>query len=457
MKLGRFKERNNKMIGVVLFTIICILLIGSVILYKTFASFEVNHNFNIINGTIEDIGDLSFVFYTDGEIQKEMPSQDEGYVLDEENSFCEVNGEKDQNIQIALTEDFTVQVRKMSSSRTKCNLYFVKGIFIMGHGVPVVTSGDGLYEVFHNEVKGTLNDPGFSKTEYRYAGNDPNNYVWFNNELWRIIGLVNVMISDSEVEQRVKIIRASSIGNYSWDYKLNGVGSSNSDYGSNDWTKANLMKMLNNDYYYSINGTSNCYMESVQDCNFLDGEVKGLNDLSREMVDDSVIWNLGYGNSDTVSVTDFYKMERGSNSYSDQAIKWNTESSDSNIFHGIGLIYPSDYGYSTSGGADGRESCLSKNLYDPDLNEYYVLDCYQNSWIKPSENDSSYIWTLTSKIDNDFYIFGIAPNLSIYVSHGSTYPLGTYPSLYLKTNVQLVFDSNNGSVNHPYRLVLNKE
>ena len=56
-----------------------------------------------------------------------------------------------------------------------------------------------------------------------------------------MIGLVNVRTSDAKIEQRLKIIKNESIGDYSWD--------SNN---SNDWTNASLMEMLNNGYYNSL-------------------------------------------------------------------------------------------------------------------------------------------------------------------------------------------------------------
>ena len=53
----------------------------------------------------------------------------------------------------------------------------------------------------------------------RYMGKNPNNYVSFNNELWRIIGVFNVKSSeDGQVEKRLKIIREESIGDYYWNY-----------------------------------------------------------------------------------------------------------------------------------------------------------------------------------------------------------------------------------------------
>lgn len=46
-------------------------------------------------------------------------------------------------------------------------------------------------------------------TDYRYIGSSPNNYITYNNEVWRIIGVF---------DGRIKIIRNDSIG-MPWDYK----------------------------------------------------------------------------------------------------------------------------------------------------------------------------------------------------------------------------------------------
>ena len=69
------------------------------------------------------------------------------------------------------------------------------------------------------------------------VGVEPNNYITFNDEVWRIIGVF---------DGRIKIIRNESIGNILWDFKQSGVGSSTYDFGSsNDWTDSQLMYMLN--------------------------------------------------------------------------------------------------------------------------------------------------------------------------------------------------------------------
>ena len=71
MKLERFKERDNKKIGVIVFTLICLFLISGAILYRTFAIFEVRTNQNIINGTVQAPGNIYFAFYVnDGKEDK---------------------------------------------------------------------------------------------------------------------------------------------------------------------------------------------------------------------------------------------------------------------------------------------------------------------------------------------------------------------------------------------------
>ncbi len=125
MKLEKFKEKDNKKVGIILFTITCVLLISGVILYRTFAIFETNDIFNVINGTVEDVGDIYFAFYKDGVIQKEIPKKEDGYVLDEKQSYCGVLGKKDETIKLTLNQDtWAIMVTGVKTSRTKCNIYF---------------------------------------------------------------------------------------------------------------------------------------------------------------------------------------------------------------------------------------------------------------------------------------------------------------------------------------------
>ena len=68
-------------------------------------------------------------------------------------------------------------------------------------------------------------------TDYRYIGSNPNNYVIFNNELWRIIGVFTVEDGNGNAEQRLKIV-------------------------TNKWDNASLNTYLNSDYYSNLSPES---------------------------------------------------------------------------------------------------------------------------------------------------------------------------------------------------------
>ena len=423
MKLKKFKERSNKRIGIIIFTITCIFLVGGIALYRTFAIFEVKINQNVIKGTVQDPGNLYFAFYQKNEengtyeIQKDMPDKNSGYVLDEEASYCGVSGDEDTKIKVSLTEDWVVHVSGITTSRTKCNLYFTKGIFLMGHGVPVVTSGDGLYEIKHENVQNTLNDDGFGETEYRFAGENPKNYVTFNNEKWRIIGFVNVLVPQvdgkNKVEQRIKLIKDENIGNYAWDSKKSGISSSKSDYGSNDWTDSELMQYLNGEYYLN------------------------LHDSAKNFIDENIVWNIG-GIKDinintNTSILEIYQHERGTTVDSERKVEWNKENTIGVTFHSIGLMYPSDYGFATTGGNLGRESCLSLDLFAKDTT--WNLECANNTWFR---KDTYYKWTITPYNDERTSVVATLYNEKGFFHYTNFTDFLVYPVVYLKQNVKII-------------------
>ncbi len=74
--------------------------------------------------------------------------------------------------------------------------YEKASILLAGQKIPIVEEGNGLYIVTHEDAEITYTSDetainNLRRTEYRYAGSNPDNYLRFNNELWRIIGLVN--------------------------------------------------------------------------------------------------------------------------------------------------------------------------------------------------------------------------------------------------------------------------
>ena len=313
--------------------------------------------------------------------------------------------------------------------------------------VSTVESGDGLYKVSHNDLEEIGQE--WNKTEYRYAGLNPNNYVRFNNEIWRIIGLVNVK-TENGIEQRVKIIRQDGIegqkdfGNYAWD--------KDTDY-TNNWTTSKLKDMLNGIYYES--GIGECYKGNAGSiatqtiCDFNSGTElpKGLDDTAREMIDKEVIWTLGGVADSKILSKNYYEKERGestgnSNIYPNE---WSNETDVGEKYNGIGLIYSSDYGYSVGG--NGRNNCLTKNL-----GAYNEDDCYANDWLKPSIN----LWTLSPNVSTTNGVIRIDSNGSIGGSNSTFYILRVWPTLYLKSSVKILenqqLDLEYGTIDNPFVL-----
>ena len=277
-------------------------------------------------------------------------------------------------------------------------------------------------------------------TDYRYIGADPNNYVTFNNETWRIIGVFTVDDGAGNKEQRLKLIRDESIGNYSWDNKPSGTGSSTNNNGSNDWTDARINYLLNpgheNEsiggslYWNSESGT--CYSGTNNasiSCSFSE---TGLKEEARNMIGDS-LWYLGGSTYSGTTVSTLYEDERGISVYSGSE-------RETNFVGKVGLAYPSDIGYATSGGSTtNRNSCLNSGLYS------WSSDCINNNWLYTS----AYQWTISPFISEAYVVlvygsyYGLYGNITINANN-------VYPVVYLESNVQLV--SGDGSSSNPYIL-----
>ena len=77
---------------------------------------------------------------------------------------------------------------------------------------------DGLEQITHT-IDNTLQVDSKFATEYRYRGGNSvvKNYATFNNETWRIIGVIPTEDTNGNVENRIKIVKDTSIGNKKWN------------------------------------------------------------------------------------------------------------------------------------------------------------------------------------------------------------------------------------------------
>ena len=251
---------------------------------------------------------------------------------------------------------------------------------------------------------------------YRYEGKDPNNYIWFNNELWRIIGVFDSASHGVSGQNLVKIIRNESIGGLAW-HKSN----------TNDWTQASLMNLLNGAYLDSENGTGGeyCYGYSTTvpagNCDYTE---TGINDTYRAMIE-NVTWYLGGYSSTSATAEAFYGYERG------DTVDSGRPTSTTGY---IGLMYPSDYGYSVLASSCARTT---------NLGSYDNATCAGQSWFY----GQGYEWTITPYSSRSNYVFYVnfIGSLGIYDAYNG---YSARPVLYLDSSVYVI--DGNGSQSDPY-------
>ena len=440
---------------------ILVLLIG---IYFAYSKFSVFKEEEVVRTTVGDFisGDAVIGAYIDGEYSKSIPGKNDGYVVDK--IVC------DNDATASWDNDSWGIVLTNLTKRTKCNVYFVV------KPVPVVEKVTTAMS--NNPSAFATDDP---DNNIRYIGADPSNYVYFNCsdynnqtadtcEKWRIIGVFNNLTKgDGSKENLVKIIRADFLGGYSWDSKKNGVGTSTDDYGSNDWSDSQLMMMLNPTSYLKLgytnssdiisygsqqlyskmgsyyNGAKGCSPAEVASgasfsCTEVDFTSTGLkNDATRNAIEE-VVWNLGgtgrHSSASNGLASHFYGNERGTTVYSGRPTTWTGK---------IGLMYPSDYGYATSGGTTkDRAACLAKELHNWDLSDF--SDCKGNDYLY---NSSLYQLTLAPRSNDALSVFSVSRDghVSSYTASGA-FPVR--PTLYLKSSI--LISKGTGTQNDPYRL-----
>ncbi len=305
----------------------------------------------------------------------------------------------------------------------------------------------------------TLAYDGTSDNNLRYVGANPCNYVKIDDEYWRIIGLMNnIDDGTGKKETRIKLIRNESIGEYSWDIS---ESSENHSYGVNEWSQADLMKLLNPGYesesvggslYY--NGKSGyCYNLSIYDlasCNFTSSGLKG---TLKALIDD-VVWNTGTNGTNSWKsasnglASHFYSYERSSNNgkICTSGNSCNDTVERTTTWKGkIGLMYPSDYGYATSGGSTStRTSCLNKELY----NWASASDCKNNDWLYNSSNKQ---WTISPAADSSYAIVAFDVYTAGNVQGDDVHYAGVVrPSVYLIPSTSIL--GGEGTPENPYEI-----
>ena len=291
-----------------------------------------------------------------------------------------------------ITGDVSCDIKFETITKTYLNNYII--------GLTGTTQGTGQ----------VVNEKG-----YRYEGKNPNNYAWFNNEYWRIIGVFDSGSHGQSGKNLVKIIRADVLDGLAW-HKSN----------TNDWTAASLNSLLNGAYYNAQDETSSgyCYGYSTTATANCDYTKKGIQSGYRSMIAE-VTWYLGGYSSASATTESFYGYERGTTVYSGRPTTTTGY---------IGLMYPSDYGYSVLSSSCARTT---------NLGSYSTATCAGQSWLY----GKGYEWTITPNSSSSYIVFGLYGSGTLgnnYANHG----LGGRPVLYLDASVYKI--DGEGTLDKPY-------
>ena len=278
----------------------------------------------------------------------------------------------------------------------------------------------------------------------RYVGANPNNYITFNNETWRIIGVFNniTTIDENDKEKKeslVKIVRNDLLGNYSWD---SSDSSKNVGYGINEWSQADLMYELNCDGSgnlkycrsdiaegYLSNKTSGTTKWYNGKNNVQNGTYNYSKNIKSSSIDKvaKVRWNTSratYG----ASALNSYNQERSTtliDTPRDKVPRNNTWDGK------IALIYPSDYGYAST-----NTACRSG---------LGSTSCENENWLFNSASQ----WTLSPDSGYTDIVFGgnAGGNVGNIIASDAR---GVRPALFLKSDV--VIAGGTGTESDPYTI-----
>ncbi len=355
----------------------------------------------------------------------------DGYVFNTELSKCE-NGS-------SLTwNDESKRVVMQANTSDKCYVYFDVAPSITNFAQyitdVVYMDVDGENGLYLHDRAGTYtnSDQEAGDNSYRFSGANPNNYVCFGStespcpaeNLYRIIGAFD---DDKDSNYQIKLIKSdyttsamlgtdgrdyggayssstsnykgsmdtSTIATYMWNYDT-----SVSEYGSNNWTTSEFNTINLNTNYWNYLGTSwqNLIAETT--------------------------WHLGSMTSSSNTAKAFYDEERNNAGYGSNPTTYTDE---------IGLMYPSDYGYSAS-----------PDAWVTNLDSYNSSTITSINWLYMGLNE----WTITPYSSHSSFVFVVS--YSGYLYDDAYYGRSARPVFYLESNVQL--QGGSGTLSDPYTL-----
>ena len=315
-----------------------------------------------------------------------------------------------------------------------CNIIFTTGKKFNEY---IIDASRTDSNIIYMEQPDTVQTGSNAKEEYRYTGANPNNYVYFGcdsncteDNLYRIIGVLPTQKEENGYyENRVKLIKATEYQENESGYLKEGYGYDWNTDGTNNWEYSKVqINVLNGVYWKSLSK----YQEYIE----------------------PTVWYLGaIGNGaedylyKSLSAKQVYQYERGN-------IKAGSGGSLQYTDY-IGLMYPSDYGFSIS--TEYCDLAIDSNYSAYLSNNAWLYQSYlstRTEWLITPDGgamDSTYNSTLAYRlhtVSNDFY------GMPLYRHWVNVYSTGYIrPTFNLKANV--MYKSGDGTSSNPYRIEIN--
>ncbi len=321
-----------------------------------------------------------------------------------------------QNQQVEFTESGTLVANVTDGTNTETATYAVEiasaGSDLVGQA-GVVISGDGLYKDAYEE------------NVYTYRGANPNNYVTFNGESWRII-------SANTSDNTIKIMRNAVLSDRQFDttsgrYQGSSGYCDDHQYGCNIWGSSSTLYDVNmspiTTLAREVNGTKYALPTQEADLNtYLNSTYyNGLNATARSMIKSDAVYKIGvlyYSNSNMT--TDMNQLN---------AAKWKGK---------VGLIDPSEYVRAST-----NSSCTN-------ITAYYI-GCYNNSnhnWMYLND-----VWWTMSPFSSSYsHLVWRVDSSGTLGYNFASYTFGVRPVVTLSPKVKIT--GGDGSQTSPYQLSL---
>ena len=276
---------------------------------------------------------------------------------------------------------------------------------IGGNTVSVADSGDGLYA------------DEYTSGRYVYRGSNPDNYIEFNGELWRIIS--------NETNGTYKILRNEVLPEKkafdSRGARTTGYCSNMSLYGCNAWSStANMVgspaEFVNGPYRGSVDKDSEMLT-------YLNGEYyNSLSSGAQGLIVNNT-WNVGgiFGEESNPNGEIELALEE------EKAYQWNGK---------VGLINETDYLNANS----NQSLCSSGMGFDSNLET-----CVTTDWMYIP---GTYWWSLSPTANPSRAVFGVNDDGSVRSSYARD-SHGVRPAVFLSSSLSF---SGSGTQSDPYRI-----